>query len=317
MTGALRGCWASRPCAVAAVLMSLVVGVGVAAPQSARAADFTLGLEYAQEWHHGVIGRRRVANTFTGDGGVIDVNARMHRISIVDTTGFLLAGLGGGASKYTAKRKAIRKWASDGAHSGDTISYSYSMPAVVPGVITRLSFAWGADAPQLQFRQYALSTELEKTDQDMWSLEVLIEYTSISLLPKDRLFFMFTGDVWWKTIAVRGTDPTAKKDANEIVVGESFLGLVLNAEIGSVVLPWLRVIGYAGWDPLIGGFALLQDPSNAPAHNWQYGVKADIAIGPWVQVAANYSTFSGGLRSGDNARHYIARMLQLRAGVYF
>lgn len=153
--------------------------------------------------------------------------------TIYDKTGIMLAGIGTAASKANAEREATREAIEDGAKVGDTITYTYTEYAPVPGNWTRLSLDIGSgkiDDVEVGYLQADLRTKIEvweMSESMQMSLSIGAIYTSYS--------------------------PKAAGPMNSM----SWLGMPVGIDVGYSPFSTVTTSGRVLIDPVLGGISYL------------------------------------------------------------
>lgn len=143
------------------------------------------GIGYAREWH-GVNLDPAPEDTplfleqmpeYAG----ASFSMQSNRITIFDSSGVLLAGLGTAANREVARRRAEESARERGAKVGDSYSFTYDNLAPVPGHMTELRVFWGSGSG-ITMRRPGLEVSQSSAELSMWGFDLIAGMKSWSLL---------------------------------------------------------------------------------------------------------------------------------------
>src|SRR5262245_27227041 len=146
----------------------LVLGVLLGAALAGCGEGQQFGVGVGQQFQTMKTGVYDGADAYSGPTqfGTNKMSLMANSITIYDTSGILLAGIGGGAAAFNAQQKAREAAIKSGAQVGDSYSYSYEVYTPVPGQLTTIRYTW-SESDSYDNSMGAPSTPVSYSDTDL------------------------------------------------------------------------------------------------------------------------------------------------------
>jgi len=217
----------------------------------------------------------KVGNQYTGIEHSRELQVVSPVITLYDSTGMLVAGLGTAGNAHTAKREAReRAMRRKDAKVGDTYSYSYRQLPPAAGTVSALSFTWGSTEKLRSFADPDNPVEVDDVI-DFYGLDLQVSFGEFEIA--DPIWGEFRlGMQWW--------DYSSESEQADGM----WIGMPLTFALSfNIDFLGISPAVYVSVDPLVSPLLLALREDDEESWLWyQAGVELDIGLVSFLSIAS-------------------------------
>lgn len=269
------------------LFVSLIVAFPFCA--SASANDLSFGFMYHNVSRHVKISN--INNPYGAGSFSAEFNVNNSRYGIFDSSGVLMAAIGGAANQDMARRKAIEGAYIPKGQTSTTVEYSWVQPQPVAGGITYVA-KYGASAPASA--SYGVSGDWD----NFWAKPsggASMDGFDVGVAGPAYAGFASYGviiaPVWEINVHNYQFSQYKSGTSKEFFIADP---LYLNVYYQNERFPWVAAKAHVSWSPLFG---LMGATFGGVSQMYGYGFGAMAPIGP-LTFEATYDKFNGSIIGG-------------------